>query len=114
MNASSSAFDSAFSFLPATPTGEPHEMTKRTLRVVVLDFPLPEQHALSSLLSLQERTRASRIFLFTISNEVLDEEQKIRSIRAEAETCPSKICRRLENTKASLVHAMIFALLTRC
>jgi hypothetical protein len=114
MNASSSAIDSAFSFLPATPTGETHEMPKRTRRVIVLDFALPEQRALSSLLSRQERTRASRIFLFTISNEVSDEEQKIRSIRAEAETCPSKIGRRFENTKASWVHTLIFALLTSC
>ena len=114
MNASSSAINSAFSFLPATPAGEPHKMPKRTLRVIVQDFALPEQRVLSSLLSLEERARASRIFLFTISNEVSEEEQKIRSIRAEAETCPSKICRRFENAEGSWVHAMIFALLTSC
>jgi len=48
MNASSSAIDSSSSLLPATPTAEPHEMTKRTLRVIVLDFARPEQRALST------------------------------------------------------------------
>jgi hypothetical protein len=114
MNASSSAIDSAFSFLPAASAGEPHEMPKRTFRVIVMDFPLPERHALSSLLSLQERTRVSRIFLFAISNEVSEEEQKIRPIQAEAETCPGKICRRFENTKGTWIHAIILALLTSC
>jgi hypothetical protein len=113
MNASSSAIDSSFSLPPAISTGEPHELSKRTLRVIVLDFALPEQRALSSLLSLQER-RASRILLFTISNEVSEEERKVRPIQAEAETCPGKICRRFENINGTWIHAIILALLTGC
>lgn len=112
MNASSSAIDSAF-FLPATPTCQPREMTKRTLRVIVLDFALPEQRALTAPQPLLE-TRPVRVFLFTICSEVSEEERKTRSIRAEVETCPEKICRRFENTKGSWVRTMIFALLTSC
>jgi hypothetical protein len=114
MRASSSAIDSSFSLPPATCTGEPHELSKRTLRVIVLDFALIEQRDLGSLLLLHETTRASRIISFTISNEVSEEKQKIRSIRAEAETSPRNICRRFENIRARWVHAMILAFLTGC
>jgi hypothetical protein len=113
MCASSSAIDSSFSFLPAT-HGEPHEMTKRPLRVIVLDFALPELRALSVPHLLPERTGPVRILLCTICSEVSEEERKTRSIRAEVETCPEKICRRFANTKGSWVHTMIFALLTSC
>ena len=89
-------------------------MTKQTFRVIVLDFALPEQRALSAPHPLAERTRLVRVFLFTICSEVEGEQRKIRSIRAEVETCSGKICRRFENTKGSWVHAMIFALLAGC
>jgi hypothetical protein len=114
MNASSSAIDSSFSLPPAISTGETHELSKRAFRLIVLDFALPEQPALSSLLSLQKRARASRIILFTISNEVSEEGQEKGSILAEAETCPGKICRRFENIKGTWIHAIILALLTSC
>jgi hypothetical protein len=114
MRASSSAIDSSFSLPPATSIGEPHELSKRTLRVIVLDFALIEQRDLGSLLLLHETTRASRIISFTISNELSEEKQKIRSIRAEAETSPRNICRRFENISARWVHAMILAFLTGC
>jgi hypothetical protein len=114
MNASSSAIDSSFSLPPAISSGEPDELQKRTLRVTVLDFALSEQRELGSLLLPRERARASRIFIFTISNEVSEEEQKIRLIRAEAETFPKKVCQRFENIRASWVHTMIFALLAGC
>jgi hypothetical protein len=114
MNASDSAIDSSFSLPPAIAAGEPHETPKRTFRVIVVDFALPEQRALSALLSVQERAGDTRIFLITISKEVSEEEQRIRSIRAAAENCPSKICRRFENAEGSWIHTMIFALLTSC
>jgi hypothetical protein len=114
MNASSSAIDSSFSLPPAISTGEPHELSKRPFRVIVLDFALPEQRALSSLLSLQKRARSSRIILFTISNEVSEEGQENGSILAEAEICTSDTCRRFENTKGTWIHAIILALLTSC
>ena len=113
MSASSSAIDSSFSLLAATATAEPHEITKRTLRVIVLDFALSDQRALTAPQPLPE-TRPVRVFLFTICSEVSEEGRKTRSIRAEVETCPEKICRRFENTKGSWVHTMIFALLTSC
>jgi hypothetical protein len=114
MNASSSAIDYLFSLPPAISTSRRHELSKRTLRLIVLDFALPEQRALSSLLSLQKRARSSRIILFTISNEVSEEGQENGSILAEAEICTSDTCRRFENTKGTWIHAIILALLTSC
>jgi len=114
MNASSSAIDSSFSLPPSISTGRRHELSKRTLRLIVLDFTLPEQRALSSLLSLQKRARPSRILLFTISKEFSEEEQENGSILAEAEICTSDACRRFENIKGTWIHAIILALLTSC
>jgi hypothetical protein len=114
MNASDSAIDSSFSLSPAISTGGRQETPKRTFRVIVLDFALPEQSAPGALLALQERASASRIFLITISNEVSEEEQGIRPVRTAAENSPSKICRRLENAEGSWIHTMIFALITSC
>jgi hypothetical protein len=114
MNAPSPVIDSAASFLSAIPTGKPYEMTRRTLRVIVLDFALPEQPAPSESYPLQARARSIQVFLLAVSSAISEEGRKVRPIRAEPEIYPGKICRRFEHIGRSWVYGMIFALLTSC
>jgi hypothetical protein len=114
MHASSPAKDSAFSYPRRRIfASDRYDLTKRTIRVVILDIGMPEQDWGGVLDRLTDRREAGRVRLLTVLGEVPKDERKARAVQTEAETWRWKI-RQFENTRGSWVHAVIFALLAGC
>ena len=114
MQASSSASDSAFSVLrPERFATGPYDVTKRELRIVILDIATPEQHCAGVLDAKRER-RAVRLWLLTLLDRISGEDLEARPIQAVSATWPGKSRGRFENAKGGWVHAAIFALVAGC
>jgi hypothetical protein len=115
MHASSSAIDSAFP--PARRrmlATAPREVTKRTLRVVIVDIAIPGQDGEGVLDLRQERSEAVRVWLLTVLGGVSGLGREVRTIRAESGGWPRRVCERYGNTRGKWVHAVVLALLASC
>jgi hypothetical protein len=114
MHASSSASDSAFSPLrPELFAADPYDVTKRELRVVILDIAMPEQDRAGVLDPKRER-RAVRLWRLTLLDRISAEDREARPIQAVSEAWPGKIRGRFENAKGGWLPSVIFALVAGC
>jgi hypothetical protein len=115
MHASSSAIASPFS--PARRrvlTTAPCDVTKRTLRIVIVDIAIPGQDEEDGLDLRRERSEAVRVWLLTVLGGISDVGREVRSIQVVSEAWPKKIRGQVGNTRCRWVNAVVLALLAGC